>query len=234
MFITIKTVHMIFSKDFLLASNSSSRHRLLKSAGLKFQTIKPRCNEELIKEKLLNLEINIKNLPKYLAKEKALSVSKKTNKLVVGSDTIIIFQNTLISKANNFKEAKKKLQKLSGKKHKIISAVSAAPGCEDVDTGLGKVELLRAGIEALGGLWDDECASEGGTITATALSRFAICIDPRLNEMREIWALLGKEGYPGVDHHAFTSTLYGHYFDREMEGDTEISIQQIALPSIRG
>ena len=42
----------------------------------------------------------------------------------MGSDTVIIFQNTLISKAKNFKEAKNKLQKLSGKKHKIISAVS--------------------------------------------------------------------------------------------------------------
>ena len=124
MFITIKVVHMTLSKDFLLASSSSSRRRLLKGAGLKFETIKPRCNEELIKEKLLNLKINIKNLPKYLAKEKAMSVSKKTNKLVVGSDTVIIFQNTLISKAKNLKEAKKKLQKLSGKKHKIISAVS--------------------------------------------------------------------------------------------------------------
>ena len=115
---------MTLRKNFLLASNSSSRYRLLKSAGLKFQTTKPLCNEELIKEKLLNLKINIKNLPKYLAKEKALSVSKKTNSLVVGSDTVIVFQNTLISKAKNLNEAKKKLQKLSGKKHKIISGVT--------------------------------------------------------------------------------------------------------------
>jgi septum formation protein len=124
MFITINVVHMTLRKNFLLASNSSSRYRLLKSAGLKFQTTKPLCNEELIKEKLLNLKINIKNLPLYLAREKALSVSKKTNSLVVGSDTVIVFQNTLISKAKNLNEAKKKLQKLSGKKHKIISAVS--------------------------------------------------------------------------------------------------------------
>tara|TARA_Y100001970_G_scaffold30162_1_gene37420 strand:- start:7339 stop:7932 length:594 start_codon:yes stop_codon:yes gene_type:complete len=115
---------MTFRKNFLLASNSSSRYSLLKGAGLKFQTTRPQCDEELIKQKLLNLKINIKNLPKYLAKEKALSVSKKTNSLVVGSDTVIIFQNTLISKAKNLSEAKKKLQRLSGKKHKIISAVS--------------------------------------------------------------------------------------------------------------
>ncbi len=48
----------------------------------------------------------------------------------------------------------------------------SSPGCEDVDVGLGKQELLKAGIEALGGTWDDECASEGSTITATALARF--------------------------------------------------------------
>lgn len=124
MFITIKIVHMNLRKNFLLASNSSSRYKLLKGAGLKFQTTKPRCNEEHIKEKLLSLKINLKNLPKHLAKEKALSVSKKTKGLVVGSDTVIIFQDTLISKAKNIKEAKSKLQKLSGKKHKIISAVS--------------------------------------------------------------------------------------------------------------
>ena len=115
---------MIFRKDFLLASNSSSRYKLLRGAGLKFQTTKPQCNEERIKAKFLNLKINLKSLPKHLAKEKALSISKKTNRLVVGSDTIIIFQNTLINKAKNLKEAKTKLLKLSGKKHKIISAVS--------------------------------------------------------------------------------------------------------------
>ena len=124
MFITSKVVHMTIIKDFLLASKSSSRYKLLKGVGLKFNTTKPLCNEERIKTKLLSLKINIKNLAKHLAKEKALSVSKKTNSLVVGSDTIIIFQNTLISKAKDLRQAKRKLQKLSGKKHKIISAVS--------------------------------------------------------------------------------------------------------------
>lgn len=109
----------------------------------------------------------------------------------------------------------------------ILSAVSAAPGCEDVDVGLGKQELLKAGIKALGGTWDDECASAGSTITATALARFAICLEPRLKEMREIWNLLGKEGYPVVEQDRFVSTLYGHYFNREMSGDVAVSIHEI-------
>ena len=75
----------------------------------------------------------------------------------------------------------------------ILAAVSAAPGCEEVDKELDKQGLLKAGIQALGGRWDDDCGSKGSTITATALARFAICIEPRLKEMREIWTLIGKK-----------------------------------------
>ena len=117
-------MHTSHVKKFLLASKSSSRYRLLKNAGLAFQTAIPNCDEGRIKAQLLKSKISIKNLAKHLAREKAMSVSNETNNLVVGSDTIIIFQNTLINKAKNLSQAKSKLKKLSGKKHKIISAVS--------------------------------------------------------------------------------------------------------------
>ena len=124
MFITVNVINMALGKNFILASNSTSRYRLLKAAGLSFSKRIPTCNEEKIKTKLLQKKLNKKNIPKYLAKEKALSVSRKNpNKLVVGSDTIIIFQKKIISKAKNLKEAKKKLKQLSGKKHQIISSV---------------------------------------------------------------------------------------------------------------
>lgn len=132
MFITTSVVNMFLNKPFILASNSASRYRLLKSAGLKFIKQKPTCNEEQIKKMFLN-NFNINNLPKFLAKEKALSVSsKKPNKLVVGSDTVIIFQNKIINKAKNILEAKKKLEKLSGKNHQIISCASACYGNEEI------------------------------------------------------------------------------------------------------
>ena len=125
MFITKRVVHMFLNKKFILASNSSSRYRLLKEAGLNFVKISPSCDEEAIKNQIIKKSINKKNLSKLLAKEKALSVSlKKPNHFIVGSDTIIIFNNTIINKAKTLNEAKKKLKKLSGKKHQIISAVS--------------------------------------------------------------------------------------------------------------
>ena len=116
---------MFLDKKFILASNSASRKMLLKNAGLSFFTKKPLCDENHIKNQLLKKNINIKNLPKLLAKAKALSVSKiNTKHLVVGSDTIILFNNKLINKAKTIAEAKKKLLKLSGEKHQIISGAS--------------------------------------------------------------------------------------------------------------
>jgi septum formation protein len=118
-------IHMLLNKKFILASNSASRKMLLKNAGLSFFTEKPLCDEDYIKNHLLKKNINKKNLPKLLAEAKALSVSKKNTKdLVVGSDTIILFNNKIINKAKTTEEAKKKLQKLSGKKHQIISGAS--------------------------------------------------------------------------------------------------------------
>ena len=118
-------MHTLSNKQFVLASNSVSRKRLLRNAGLNFFTEKPLCDEEYIKDELLKKTINRKKFPKLLAEAKALSVSKKnTECLVVGSDTIIFLNNKIINKAKTIEEAKKKLQKLSGKKHQIISGVS--------------------------------------------------------------------------------------------------------------
>ena len=100
---------MLINRKFILASNSLSRYRLLKNAGLNFVKTKPLCNEENIKKKLIINNTKQTSFAKILAKEKALSVSqKKPKELVVGSDTIIIFKKKIINKAKNMNEAKKK------------------------------------------------------------------------------------------------------------------------------
>ncbi len=126
MFITINIVHTLLNKPFILASNSSSRYRILKNAGLNFIKTSPVCDEDRIKKQLIKKKISNKRLPRLIAKEKALSISfAKPNQLVVGCDTIIIFKNTIINKAKTLKEAKNKLEKLSGNNHQIITGASA-------------------------------------------------------------------------------------------------------------
>ena len=117
---------MFFNKKFILASNSKSRFFILKNNKLNFRRISPTCDEEKIKKKIIKEKFSPKKISLYLAINKAASVSKKHyNSLVIGSDTTIDLNNKIIEKARNIKEAKKKLNKLSGGKHSIYSSAAA-------------------------------------------------------------------------------------------------------------
>ena len=117
---------MFFNRKFILASNSKSRFFILKNNKLNFRRVSPTCDEELIKKQKINEKLPPKKISLCLAKSKAASISKKYyNSLVIGSDTIIDLNNKIVEKARNIEEAKKKLIKLSGNKHKIYSSAAA-------------------------------------------------------------------------------------------------------------
>ena len=116
---------MFINKKFILASSSKSRFKILKQNKLSFKQIKPRCDEEKIKQQLLKNKKSPISIVKKLAREKTVSVSINNPKEVtVGCDTIILLNKKMIQKAKNLNEAENKILKMSGKKHKIISAVS--------------------------------------------------------------------------------------------------------------
>ena len=116
---------MFINKKFILASSSKSRYKILKQNNLTFLKKIPTCNEELIKKQLNKKNKKPIQIVKYLARLKAKSISiKNPLQPVVGCDTIILFNNKIIDKAKNLNLAKKKIKKLSGKEHKIISAIS--------------------------------------------------------------------------------------------------------------
>ena len=116
---------MFINKKFILASSSKSRFKILKQNKLNFKQIKPRCDEEKIKQQLLKNKKSPISVVKKLAREKTVSVSINNPKEVtVGCDTIILLNKKMIQKAKNLNEAEKKILKMSGKKHKIISAIS--------------------------------------------------------------------------------------------------------------
>jgi len=117
---------MIFRTNFILASSSQSRYDLLKKNKLFFTRKKPACNEGVIKKTLLKKNCSPKKISLELARIKARSVGlKKTNILVVGSDTVISIGGLLLDKAKNVKNAKKTLLKMSNRKHLIYSSASA-------------------------------------------------------------------------------------------------------------
>lgn len=116
---------MLFNTHFILASSSSSRYKILKNNNLYFARIKPRCNEGVLKKKLIKIKSTPRKISLELARLKSKSIStKKTSELIVGSDTVISFRGNLINKAKNIIEAKTKILELSGKSHDIYSSAS--------------------------------------------------------------------------------------------------------------
>ena len=117
---------MIFKTKFILASSSQSRYDLLKKNKLSFIRIRPVCDENIIKKKLLKNKYSPKLISLELARLKAKSIGlKKINKLVVGSDTVISINGYLLDKAKNIKGARKTLLKMSNKEHSIYSSAAA-------------------------------------------------------------------------------------------------------------
>ncbi len=121
---------MITHTQYILASSSNSRKKILESCGFNFVQIKPICDEEQIKKKIKKTKTP-STIAKILSYEKAKSISKLnkyTNRYVIGCDTLINLNNKVFDKAKNLNEAKIKIKQLSGKKHKIISGVTI---CKD-------------------------------------------------------------------------------------------------------
>ena len=110
--------------NIILASRSGVRKKILDQNGINCEIIPANVDEESIKESLLKTKETPKTISKNLAELKANKVSgKKTDKLVLGADSIIDLNGEIISKPKNREDALNILKKLNGQKHQLISSV---------------------------------------------------------------------------------------------------------------
>ena len=111
-------------KEIILASKSEVRRKILEENGIKCIVEPPNIDENLIKESLLKENVTSELISKNLAELKANKISqKKSEKLVLGADSIIDLDGEIISKPLNRNDAFNILRKLNGKKHQLISSV---------------------------------------------------------------------------------------------------------------
>ena len=108
----------------ILASKSKVRKKILEENGISCLVKPANVDEELVKESLLKERATPDIISKNLAELKANKISQKSNgAIVLGADSIINLNETIISKPFNRNEALQILQKLNGKKHHLISSV---------------------------------------------------------------------------------------------------------------
>jgi len=111
-------------KEIILASKSEVRKKILEENGIKCIVEPSNIDENLIKESLLKENVTSELISKNLAELKANKISqKKSEKLVLGADSIIDLEGEIISKPLNRNDAFNILKKLNGKKHQLISSV---------------------------------------------------------------------------------------------------------------
>ena len=108
----------------ILASNSKVRKDILEKNGFSCEVIPSRIDEDTVKESLTKEGASPELISKNLAELKANKISEKnSDKIVLGADSVIDFNNKIISKPRDRIEAMNILEKLNGKKHFLISSV---------------------------------------------------------------------------------------------------------------
>jgi len=108
----------------ILASGSETRRDMLQNAGLEIEVIKPRVDEDMMRDAMLAEEANPRDIADALAEMKARKISEKhPDRLVLGCDQVLDFRGTLYSKATSKEEAVQHLTELRGVRHSLLSAV---------------------------------------------------------------------------------------------------------------
>tara|TARA_Y100000768_G_C23746724_1_gene571888 strand:- start:138 stop:719 length:582 start_codon:yes stop_codon:yes gene_type:complete len=108
----------------ILASKSKVRKKILDDNGIDCEVIISNVDEDEIKVALQAEGADPRLISKNLAEVKSIKVSSKNpDKLVLGADSVISFNNELINKPRTRDEAFKILKKLNDSKHFLISSV---------------------------------------------------------------------------------------------------------------
>ena len=103
----------------ILASGSARRKELLEMMGLKFDVIVSNCDETF--EEGISIEEQSKRLA-YI-KAKAVFDETEGDRIVIGSDTMVIKENTIYGKPKDRQDAIEMLKDLQDNKHQAITSI---------------------------------------------------------------------------------------------------------------
>lgn len=106
-------------RELILASNSPRRKELLSLAGFTYTCYASDVDETF------DERINVGEAAQQIALKKAQAAQPKyPDALIISADTIVVLDDTKLGKPQNRADAKKMLMQLSGKTHRVISAVA--------------------------------------------------------------------------------------------------------------
>ena len=133
------------SEDFILASSSAIRISILEKHSIPFKHIPPTCNEDKLKTD--NPSLSPSDLSTFLAREKALSISKDNpDSLVLGCDQICIFNNRIFEKPGTIENAINTLKELRSNEHFLIGSYVFVKNGDVISTKLIKTSMIMRNL----------------------------------------------------------------------------------------
>ena len=116
----------------VLASTSASRATLLRNAGVAFTAMAPGVDEDAAKAALLGEGSGPRDIADALAELKAIRVSARMPGLVIGADQTLDLDGELMDKASSLDEARDRLRRLRGRRHRLHAGVVVARNGEPI------------------------------------------------------------------------------------------------------
>lgn len=132
--------------QLILASQSPQRKHLLRLLRLPFATSNPNVSER-------SSETNPRKFVAELALRKARAVaSKKTEALVLGADTIVVYRGKILLKPKDVKDSARILSLLNGHVHRVytgVALVCATSGRAWKEVAISRVKARKLPAEEL-------------------------------------------------------------------------------------
>ncbi len=130
----------------VLASASPQRRKLLQLLRLPFSILPSNVSEA-------SCEKNPRKLVSQLALRKALAVARNSpDSLVLGADTVVVYQGRIIVKPKNRKDSARILNNLNGHVHRVytgVALVDSSTGRSWREVAVSKVKARKLPPEAL-------------------------------------------------------------------------------------
>lgn len=127
--------------NVVLASGSASRRALLSGAGVSATSVKPNVDEDAAKAGMRAEGMSVRDQAMQLAELKAVKVSRATPGLVIGGDQMLNLEGEAIDKPVDMIAARSHLRKLSGKVHRLETAIVVAENGTPVWRHLARPKL---------------------------------------------------------------------------------------------
>lgn len=128
--------------NVILASGSATRLQMLQNAGVPCHAVVSRIDEAAIKAAMLAEGALPRDLADALAEFKARKVADKfPDALVIGCDQVLDLDGRIFDKPDSPEAARAQLTDLSGKTHKLLSAVVVYEAGKPVWRHVGTVRL---------------------------------------------------------------------------------------------